>query len=62
VLRDAAVNTQIAGEKYNYFRAEQMKMKQKGINLMDDEETPVLPPRFGTLAPPFDGPAPESEL
>ncbi len=62
VVRDAAVNTQIAGEKYNYFRAEQLKMKQKGINLIDDEETPVLPPRFGTLAPPFDDPAPESEL
>jgi general secretion pathway protein D len=61
VIRDAAVNTQIAGEKYNYFRAEQMKMKQKGINLMDDEETPLLPPRFGTLAPPFDGPAPDPE-
>ncbi|MET0051092.1 MAG: type II secretion system secretin GspD [Candidatus Thiodiazotropha sp.] len=62
VLRDAAINTQIAGDKYNYFRAEQMKMKQEGVNLMDDEETPVLPPRFGTLAPPFDDPAPEPSL
>ncbi len=62
VLRDAAVNTQIAGDKYNYFRAEQLKMKQNGVKLMDDEETPVLPPRFGTLAPPFDDPAPEPAL
>lgn len=54
VIRDAAVNTQIAGDKYNYFRAQQLKMKQEGVNLMSDEETPVLPPRFGTLAPPFD--------
>ena len=54
VLRDAAINTQIASEKYNYFRAQQLDMKQQGINLMDDEETPVLPPRFGTFAPPFD--------
>ncbi|MCM8884310.1 MAG: type II secretion system secretin GspD [Candidatus Thiodiazotropha sp.] len=54
VIRDAAVNTQIAGDKYNYFRAQQLKMKQEGIDLMSDEETPLLPPRFGTLAPPFD--------
>ncbi|MET0065187.1 MAG: type II secretion system secretin GspD [Candidatus Thiodiazotropha sp.] len=62
VLRDAAINTQIAGDKYNYFRAEQMKMKQDGVKLMDDEETPVLPPRFGELAPPFDDAAPKTEL
>ncbi|MCU7892574.1 MAG: type II secretion system secretin GspD [Candidatus Thiodiazotropha sp. (ex Ustalcina ferruginea)] len=54
VIRDDAVNTQIAGDKYNFFRAEQLKMKQEGVDLMSDEETPVLPPRFGTLAPPFD--------
>ncbi|MBT3045643.1 MAG: type II secretion system secretin GspD [Candidatus Thiodiazotropha sp.] len=54
VIRDDAVNTQIASEKYNYFRAQQMRMKQEGVNLMSDEELPVLPPRFGTLAPPFD--------
>ncbi|MCU7880769.1 MAG: type II secretion system secretin GspD [Candidatus Thiodiazotropha sp. (ex Lucinoma aequizonata)] len=54
VIRDAAVNTQIAGEKYNYFRALQLEMKQEGINLMPDEETPVLPPLFDTLPPPFD--------
>ncbi|MES9831485.1 MAG: type II secretion system secretin GspD [Candidatus Thiodiazotropha sp. DIVDIV] len=54
VLRDAAVSTQIASDKYNYFRAQQLKMKQQGVNLMDDEETPVMPPRFGTFAPPFD--------
>ncbi|PUB85105.1 MAG: type II secretion system protein GspD, partial [gamma proteobacterium symbiont of Ctena orbiculata] len=54
VIRDDAINTQIASDKYNYFRAQQMRMKQEGVNLMSDEEMPVLPPRFGTLAPPFD--------
>jgi general secretion pathway protein D len=62
VVRDQAVNTQIAGEKYNYFRAQQLKMKQEGVNLMSDEEMPVLPQRFGTLAPPFDDDAVKSEL
>ncbi|MEJ2609624.1 MAG: type II secretion system secretin GspD [Candidatus Thiodiazotropha sp.] len=54
ILRDAAVNTRIASEKYNYFRAHQLEMKEQGINLMSDDETPVLPARFGTFAPPFD--------
>lgn len=62
VLRDAAVSTQIASEKYNYFRAQQMEMKQKGVNLMDDEETPIMPPRFGTFAPPFDDDVQQPEL
>ncbi len=62
VIRDDAVNTQIASEKYNFFRAQQLKMKQQGVNLMSDEETPVLPARFGTLAPPFDDEELEPEL
>ncbi|MET0002347.1 MAG: type II secretion system secretin GspD [Candidatus Thiodiazotropha sp.] len=54
VIRDDAINTQIASDKYNFFRAQQLRLKQEGVNLMSDEEMPVLPPRFGTLAPPFD--------
>jgi hypothetical protein len=45
-------------------------MKQDGVSLMSDEEMPVLPPRFGTLEPPFNDeelepepePEPEPEL
>ncbi|MGD8914822.1 MAG: type II secretion system secretin GspD [Candidatus Thiodiazotropha sp.] len=62
VIRDDAVNSQIANDKYNFFRAQQLKMKQQGVNLMSDDEVPVLPPRFGTLAPPFDDDELESEL
>jgi general secretion pathway protein D len=64
VIRDDAVNTQIASKKYNFFRAQQLRMKQDGVNLMSDEEVPILPPRFGTLAPPFDDKElePEPEL
>jgi hypothetical protein len=38
-------------------------MKQEGVNLMDDEVTPVLPPRFNYLLPPFDDlPGAEDQL
>jgi general secretion pathway protein D len=63
IMRDAATNSQVASSKYNFFRAKQLEMKQEGINLMDDEETPVLPPRFNNLLPPFDDlPGAESQL
>jgi general secretion pathway protein D len=58
ILRDAATNTQIASSKYNYFRAKQVDMKQEGIKLMDDEVTPIMPPRFNDMPAPFDGPPP----
>jgi general secretion pathway protein D len=58
IMRDAATNTRIASSKYNYFRAKQLEMKQKGVNLMSDEETPIMPPRFKEMPPPFDGPPP----
>ncbi|MEJ2455011.1 MAG: type II secretion system secretin GspD [Candidatus Thiodiazotropha sp.] len=58
IMRDAATNTKIASSKYNFFRAQQIDMKQKGINLMSDDVTPILPPRFNEMPPPFDGPPP----
>lgn len=54
IMRDAATNTQIASSKYNYFRAQQLDMKQKGVNLMSNDVTPILPARFNDLPPPFD--------
>ncbi|MEJ2692076.1 MAG: type II secretion system secretin GspD [Candidatus Thiodiazotropha sp.] len=61
ILRDAATNTQIASSKYNFFRAQQIDMKQRGINLIPDDETPVLSPRFNDLPTLFDGPPPTVE-
>ncbi len=55
ILRDAATNSQVANSKYNFFRAQQIDMKQQGVNLMPDEVTPILPARFNELPPPFDG-------
>ncbi|MGD8908473.1 MAG: type II secretion system secretin GspD [Chromatiales bacterium] len=58
ILRDAATNSEIVSSKYNYFRAKQLDMKQTGVNLLSDDVTPILPPRFNEMAAPFDGPPP----
>ena len=54
ILRDAATSTQVSSSKYNYFRAQQLELKQKGVDLMDDNEMPILPERFNQLPEPFD--------
>jgi general secretion pathway protein D len=54
IMRDAATNTKIASSKYNYFRAQQLDMKQRGVRLMSNDVTPILPPRFNDLPQPFD--------
>lgn len=54
ILRDAATYSQVSSDKYNYFRAQQLELKQQGVNLMSDDVMPVLPERFNTLAPPFE--------
>jgi general secretion pathway protein D len=63
ILRDAATQNQISSNKYNYFRAQQLELRQKGVNLMPADVTPVLPNRFHMLPPPFDeAPGIESEM
>jgi general secretion pathway protein D len=54
ILRDAATHEALSSDKYNYFRAQQLELRQKGVNLMPDDVTPVLPNRFNILPPPFD--------
>jgi general secretion pathway protein D len=56
-LRDAATYSRVSGDKYNFFRAQQLDMRQAGVNLMPNDVTPLLPDRFNTLPPPFDEPA-----
>lgn len=55
ILRDAAVSAKLANSKYNFIRAEQMKVKEEGLLLLPDEEIPVMPPidEYLTLPPPF---------
>ncbi|MGD8931597.1 MAG: type II secretion system secretin GspD [Chromatiales bacterium] len=63
ILRDAATQSQVSSSKYNYFRAQQLELRQKGVNLMPSDVTPVLPNRFKMLPPPFDeAPSIESEM
>ncbi|MEN8165858.1 MAG: type II secretion system secretin GspD [Pseudomonadota bacterium] len=54
ILRDAATYSQVSSSKYNYFRAQQLELRQQGVNLMPDDVTPLLPNRFNMLPPPFD--------
>jgi general secretion pathway protein D len=54
ILRDAATQSQVSSSKYNYFRAQQLELRQKGVNLMPSDVTPILPNRFKMLPPPFD--------
>ena len=56
ILRDAAVTTRITGSKYEYIRAQQMGVRERGVALMDDEAAPVMPTfdEFMQLPPPFE--------
>jgi len=43
ILRNAQDAYDVSSEKYNYFRAQQLEKKSKGVSLMHGEEMPVLP-------------------
>ena len=70
ILRDAAANMRITGGKYDYMRTQQILLKESGINLLPDKDSPLTPPLNDYLAlpPPFDGsgqtppPAPNSDV
>ncbi|GAA5192996.1 type II secretion system secretin GspD [Ferrimonas gelatinilytica] len=42
IIRDGVTMSGLSGRKYNYFRAEQLKQKERGINLMPNTDVPVL--------------------
>lgn len=52
IIRDPAMATNVTSSKYNYMRAEQMQMRERGVAFMDDDEAPVIP-EFEALPPPF---------
>ncbi len=54
IVRDAATHAAVTGDKYNFFRAQQLQMRQLGVDLLPDEEAPLLPDRFNALPQPFD--------
>lgn len=43
IVRDDALQARLTGSKYSYIRARQLQRQQKGVDLMPDEEQPVLP-------------------
>ncbi|HHC72894.1 MAG TPA: type II secretion system protein GspD, partial [Thiotrichales bacterium] len=64
ILRDAAVTTRVTGSKYEYIRAQQMGVRERGVALMDDEAAPVMPTfdEFMQLPPPFEASRGEGDV
>lgn len=59
IMRDEDLLADVSGSKYNYIRARQLALRQKGVALLPDEEAPVmrrmdelldLPPPFSDKA------------
>jgi general secretion pathway protein D len=43
ILRDAAYTNEVSSGKYNYMRGLQTQIRDAGVNLLPDEEAPLLP-------------------
>ncbi len=55
ILKDAAITATYTGDKYNYIRAKQLKMRENGLRLADEEDSPLLAEnkQFLTLPQPY---------
>lgn len=55
ILKDAAVTAAYTGDKYNYIRAQQMKLRDDGLRLASEEDSPLLSKnkQFFTLPKPY---------
>lgn len=55
ILKDAAITAAHTGDKYNYIRAKQLKMREDGLRLAFDESSPLLEEnkQFLTLPAPY---------
>jgi general secretion pathway protein D len=56
ILRDERTGTLLTNSKYNYIRDLQLMRSEKGVSLLFDENTPMLPDSegFSDLPPPFE--------
>ena len=43
IMKDEAIKMGLTSEKYNYIRAKQLAIRDRGVMLMSDEEAPLLP-------------------
>ena len=55
ILKDAAITAAYTGDKYNYIRTKQLKMREEGLRLADEEDSPLLAEKkqFLTLPEPY---------
>lgn len=56
IMKDDAMLKSLTNEKYNYIRTKQLAVRERGVRLMDDIESPLLPEmkEFLTLPPAYD--------
>lgn len=56
IMKDAKSLLRLTSEKYNFLRSKQLKMKEDGLRLLDDEMTPIMPEmqELMTLPPPYE--------
>lgn len=52
ILRDERSIHELSSRKYNYIRGKQLDMRAQGVNLMSDDDTPLLPAWDDSLALP----------
>ncbi len=56
IMREGKLSNDISSTKYNYMRAQQMALRERGVALMSDDVSPLLPEMkdFLELPPPYD--------
>jgi len=56
IMRDGELSSTFSESKYNYIRAQQMAMRERGVPLMSDDVSPLLPEMkdFLELPPPYE--------
>jgi general secretion pathway protein D len=64
IMRDESLLANVSGDKYNYMRAKELALREKGVALLSNEETPLMRPldELLELPPPFsDDPPPAAK-
>lgn len=56
IIKDAQTMLSLTGEKYNFLRSKQLKMRQDGLRLMSDDEIPMMEEMKDLMAlpPPYE--------
>ncbi len=56
IMKDDAMLQSLTNEKYDYIRAKQLAIRERGVRLLDDEQSPLLPEmkEFLSLPPEYD--------